>query len=92
MAGTTVAAIVTGNTVILRPSDRAPIVAAKFVELMEEAGLPQGVLNYLPGGEAEVGEYIVEHPQTRFISFTGSRAVGCRIYERAAIVQPGQNG
>ncbi|WP_035044764.1 L-glutamate gamma-semialdehyde dehydrogenase [Anoxybacillus flavithermus] len=90
MAGTTVAAIVTGNTVILRPSDRAPIVAAKFVELMEEAGLPAGVLNYLPGGEAEVGEYIVEHPKTRFISFTGSRAVGCRIYERAAIVQPGQ--
>ncbi|WP_027408849.1 L-glutamate gamma-semialdehyde dehydrogenase [Anoxybacteroides tepidamans] len=90
MAGTTVAAIVTGNTVILRPSDRAPIVAAKFVEVMEEAGLPAGVLNYLPGGEAEVGEYLVEHPKTRFISFTGSRAVGCRIYERAAIVQPGQ--
>lgn len=90
MAGTTVAAIVTGNTVILRPSDRAPVVAAKFVEVMEEAGLPSGVLNYLPGGEAEVGEYLVEHPHTRFISFTGSRAVGCRIYERAAIVQPGQ--
>ncbi|BAD77174.1 pyrroline-5 carboxylate dehydrogenase [Geobacillus kaustophilus HTA426] len=90
MAGTTVAAIVTGNTVILRPSDRAPIVAAKFVEVMEEAGLPPGVLNYLSGGEAEVGEYLVEHPKTRFISFTGSRAVGCRIYERAAIVQPGQ--
>ncbi|ANB58276.1 putative delta-1-pyrroline-5-carboxylate dehydrogenase [Anoxybacillus sp. B7M1] len=90
MAGTTVAAIVTGNTVILRPSDRAPVVAAKFVEMMEEAGLPAGVLNYLPGGEAEVGEYLVEHPKMRFISFTGSRAVGCRIYERAAIVQPGQ--
>ncbi|PDM40349.1 L-glutamate gamma-semialdehyde dehydrogenase [Parageobacillus yumthangensis] len=90
MAGTTVAAIVTGNTVILRPSDRAPVVAAKFVEVMEEAGLPSGVLNYLPGGEAEVGEYLVEHPKTRFISFTGSRVVGCRIYERAAIVQPGQ--
>ncbi|AEH49771.1 L-glutamate gamma-semialdehyde dehydrogenase [Parageobacillus thermoglucosidasius] len=90
MAGTTVAAIVTGNTVILRPSDRAPVVAAKFVEVMEEAGLPSGVLNYLPGGGAEVGEYLVEHPKTRFISFTGSRAVGCRIYERAAIVQPGQ--
>jgi 1-pyrroline-5-carboxylate dehydrogenase len=90
MAGTTVAAIVTGNTVILRPSDRAPVVAAKFVEVMEEAGLPSGVLNYLPGGESEVGEYLVEHPKTRFISFTGSRAVGCRIYERAAIVQPGQ--
>jgi 1-pyrroline-5-carboxylate dehydrogenase len=90
MAGTTAAAIVTGNTVILRPSDRAPVVAAKFVEVMKEAGLPSGVLNYLPGGEADVGEYLVEHPKTRFISFTGSRAVGCRIYERAAIVQPGQ--
>lgn len=90
MAGTTVAAIVSGNTVILKPADATPVIAAKFVELMEEVGLPAGVLNYLPGDGIEVGEYLVEHPKTRFISFTGSRAVGCRIYERAAKVQKGQ--
>lgn len=90
MAGTTVAAIVSGNTVILKPADATPVIAAKFVELMEEVGLPSGVLNYLPGDGIDVGEYLVEHPSTRFISFTGSRAVGCRIYERASKVQPGQ--
>jgi len=90
MVGTTTAAIVTGNTVLLKPSNNALVIAAKFVEVMEEAGLPAGVLNYLPGDSYEVGEYLVDHPQTRFISFTGSKAVGCRIYERAAKVHPGQ--
>ncbi|TCN19891.1 L-glutamate gamma-semialdehyde dehydrogenase [Mesobacillus foraminis] len=90
MAGTTVAGIVSGNTVILKPADATPVVAAKFVELMDEVGLPAGVLNFIPGDGIEVGEYLVEHPKTRFISFTGSRAVGCRIYERASKVQPGQ--
>lgn len=90
MAGTVTAAIVAGNTVLLKPSDNTPVVAAKFVEVMEEAGLPRGVLNYIPGEGAEIGDYLVDHPKTRFISFTGSREVGCRIYERAAKVHPGQ--
>ncbi|MFS0784488.1 L-glutamate gamma-semialdehyde dehydrogenase [Bacillus sp. 1P06AnD] len=90
MAGTTVAAIVTGNTVLLKPASTTPIIAAKFVEIMEEAGLPAGVLNFVPGSGAEVGDYLVDHPQTRFISFTGSRDVGTRIFERASKVQPGQ--
>ncbi|MDQ0247312.1 1-pyrroline-5-carboxylate dehydrogenase [Bacillus fengqiuensis] len=90
MAGTTVAAIVSGNTVILKPADSTPVIAAKFVELMEEAGLPEGVLSFVQGVGAEIGEYLVDHPKTRFISFTGSRAVGCRIYERASKVNPGQ--
>ncbi|MGE8018516.1 L-glutamate gamma-semialdehyde dehydrogenase [Peribacillus frigoritolerans] len=90
MAGTAAAAIVTGNTILLKPSNNTPVVAAKFVEVMKEAGLPQGVLNYIPGSGAEVGDYLVDHPKTRFISFTGSREIGCRIYERAAKVQPGQ--
>lgn len=90
MAGTAVAAIVTGNTILLKPADATPVVAAKFVEVMEEAGLPNGVLNFIPGKGEVIGDYLVEHPKTRFISFTGSRAVGCRIYERAAKVQPGQ--
>jgi 1-pyrroline-5-carboxylate dehydrogenase len=90
MAGTTVAAIVAGNSVLLKPANNTPVVAAKFVELMEEAGLPEGVLNFVPGSGAEIGDYLVDHPKTRFVSFTGSREVGCRIYERAAKVQPGQ--
>ncbi|MGG3820633.1 L-glutamate gamma-semialdehyde dehydrogenase [Geobacillus thermodenitrificans] len=90
MAGTTVAALVTGNTVLLKPASATPVVAYKFAEVLEEAGLPAGVLNYIPGSGAEVGDYLVEHPRTRFISFTGSRDVGIRIYERAAKVQPGQ--
>jgi 1-pyrroline-5-carboxylate dehydrogenase len=90
MAGTTVAAIVTGNTVLLKPASATPVVAAKFVEVMEEAGLPKGVLNYVPGSGSEVGDYLVDHPRTRFISFTGSREVGIRIYERAAKVNKGQ--
>ncbi|WP_176585582.1 L-glutamate gamma-semialdehyde dehydrogenase [Priestia megaterium] len=90
MAGTATAAIVTGNTILLKPAGATPVIAAKFVELMEEAGLPKGVLNFVPCRGAEVGDYLVEHPKTRFISFTGSREVGCRIYEKAAKVQVGQ--
>lgn len=90
MAGTTVAAIVAGNTVLLKPASSAPIVAAKFVEIMMEAGLPDGVLNFVPGSGAEVGDYLVDHKDTRFISFTGSREVGLRIYERASKVSDGQ--
>ncbi|MEY9869688.1 1-pyrroline-5-carboxylate dehydrogenase [Peribacillus sp. B2I2] len=90
MAGTAVAAIVTGNTILLKPASTTPIVAAKFVEVMLEAGLPAGVLNFVPGNGAEVGDYLVDHPKTRFISFTGSRDVGLRIYKRASEVNEGQ--
>ena len=90
MAGTCVAAVVTGNTVLLKPASTTPVVAAKFVEVMEEAGLPAGVINFVPGSGSEVGDYLVDHPKTRFVSFTGSREVGTRIYERASKVQEGQ--
>ncbi|AVK82306.1 L-glutamate gamma-semialdehyde dehydrogenase [Lysinibacillus sp. B2A1] len=90
MAGTTVAAIVTGNTVLLKPASTTPVIAAKFVEVMEEAGLPKGVLNFVPGSGSEVGDYLVDHKDTRFISFTGSRDVGLRIFERASKVHDGQ--
>ncbi|MBD7938858.1 L-glutamate gamma-semialdehyde dehydrogenase [Cytobacillus sp. Sa5YUA1] len=90
MAGTTVAAIVAGNTVLLKPASTTPIVAAKFVEVMEEAGLPKGVLNFVPGSGAEVGDYLVDHKDTRFVSFTGSRDVGLRINERASKLNDGQ--
>lgn len=90
MAGTTVAALVSGNTVVLKPASATPVVAAKFVEVMIEAGIPAGVLNYVPGSGSEVGDYLVDHKDTRFISFTGSRDVGIRIYERASKVNEGQ--
>ncbi len=90
MAGTTLAALVTGNTVLLKPASTTPIIAYKFVEILEEAGLPAGVVNYIPGSGGEVGDYLVDHPRTRFISFTGSRDVGLRINQRAAIQQEGQ--
>jgi 1-pyrroline-5-carboxylate dehydrogenase len=90
MAGTTVAAAVTGNTVLLKPASTTPVVAAKFMEVLEEAGMPAGVINYIPGSGSEIGDYIVDHPKTRMISFTGSREVGERIYQRAAKVNKGQ--
>ncbi|MHA6252587.1 L-glutamate gamma-semialdehyde dehydrogenase [Oceanobacillus sp. CAU 1775] len=90
MAGTTAAAFVTGNTVLLKPASTTPIIAYKFLEVLEEAGLPNGVVNYIPGPGSEVGDYLVDHPRTRFISFTGSREVGTRIFERAAVVHEGQ--
>jgi len=90
MAGMTAAAIVCGNTVILKPSVDAPTIAAKFMGLLEEVGLPDGVVNFCPGEGPEFGSAVVEHPQTRFIAFTGSKAVGLEIHERAAKTRPGQ--
>jgi 1-pyrroline-5-carboxylate dehydrogenase len=90
LTGMTVAAIVAGNTVVLKPSSLAPVIGYKVVEILEEAGLPKGVLNYLPCSGKDVGDLLVDHPLTRFVSFTGSRDVGVRIHERAAKVQPGQ--
>ncbi|MBC5636295.1 L-glutamate gamma-semialdehyde dehydrogenase [Ornithinibacillus sp. BX22] len=90
MAGTAVAAMVTGNTVLLKPASVTPVVAYKFMEVLEEAGMPAGIINYIPGPGSEVGDYLVNHPRTRFISFTGSREVGLNIFENAAKIQPGQ--
>jgi len=90
MVGMTSAAAVSGNCVLLKPASDSPIIAAKFVEILHEAGLPEGVVNFVPGSGAEIGDYIVEHPKIRFISFTGSKDVGLRINELAAKHQPGQ--
>ncbi|MBI4720063.1 MAG: L-glutamate gamma-semialdehyde dehydrogenase [Chitinivibrionia bacterium] len=90
MAGMTSAAFVAGNTVVLKPSSDAPVIAAKFVEVLREVGLPAGVVNYLPGSGAKVGDFIVQHPKTRLIAFTGSKEVGLRINEQAAMHRPGQ--
>ena len=90
MAGMTAAAIVTGNTVILKPSSDSPTIAARFIDVLEEAGMPPGVVNFCPGSGATFGNAIVQHPKTRFIAFTGSKEVGLDIHERAAKPQPGQ--
>ncbi len=90
LTGMTVASIVTGNTVVLKPSSDSPVIAAKFMEVMEEAGLPHGIINYIPGSGSVIGDYLVKHPKTRFIAFTGSKEVGLRINELAAKPQQGQ--
>ena len=90
MAGMTLASIVSGNTVILKPSSDSPTIGAKFVELLEEAGMPDGVVNFCPGAGASFGNSVVAHPKTRFIAFTGSREVGLDINKSAATQAPGQ--
>jgi 1-pyrroline-5-carboxylate dehydrogenase len=90
MAGMTMASVVAGNTVILKPSSDSPTIAAKFIELVEEAGIPDGVVNFCPGAGASFGNAVVAHPKTRYIAFTGSREVGLDIHKRAAENVPGQ--
>ena len=91
LVGMTVAALVAGNTVVIKPSSETPTIAAKFAEVLLEAGFPATDRSrLLTGSGAAVGDVLVEHPKTRFISFTGSRDVGLRINELAAKTQPGQ--
>jgi 1-pyrroline-5-carboxylate dehydrogenase len=90
LAGMTVASLVTGNTVIVKPSSETPTIGAKFAEVLLEAGFPEGSFTLLTGSGAAVGDVLVQHPKTRFVSFTGSRDVGLRINELAAKTQPGQ--
>jgi 1-pyrroline-5-carboxylate dehydrogenase len=90
MAGISAAGFVAGNTVILKPSSETPMMAYLFADIMRQTGLPDGVLNYFVASGAEAGDYLVDHPKTRFISFTGSMEVGLRIIERAAKINPGQ--
>lgn len=90
LTGMTVAAVVAGNTVVLKPSSDSPTVAYKFFEVLEQAGMPPGVVNFLPGPGAVVGDVLVAHPRTRFVAFTGSKEVGLRINQMAANQAPGQ--
>ncbi len=90
LTGMSAAAIVTGNTVVLKPSSDSPLIGYKFCGIMEDAGLPPGVLNFVAGPGAAVGDTLVRHPNCRFIAFTGSKEVGIHINTEAAKVQPGQ--
>ncbi|HEX9109333.1 MAG TPA: L-glutamate gamma-semialdehyde dehydrogenase [Longimicrobiales bacterium] len=90
--GMVMAAIVSGNTVVLKPASTAPAIAYQIVRaLLDEGGIPHGVVNYLTGPGGSVGDALVDSPRTRFVALTGSKEVGMRIFERAAKVQPGQH-
>ncbi len=91
MVGMTTAALVAGNTVVLKPASTSPVIAAQLVKLLNErCHLPAGVLNFVPGPGGAMGDALVDHPKTRLIAFTGSKEIGLRIFERAAVRQPGQ--
>lgn len=90
MVGMTSASIAAGNTVVLKPSSESPMMAWLFFDIMQKLGLPEGVINFCVASGAEAGDYMVEHPLTRYISFTGSMEVGLRINELAAKKSPGQ--
>jgi 1-pyrroline-5-carboxylate dehydrogenase len=88
--GLAIGPVAAGNTVVVKPSSYTPLIGSSFMEIVKSAGLPNGVINFLPGLGHEVGDYLVDHPRTRFINFTGSRDVGVRLMTRAAQIYPGQ--
>jgi RHH-type proline utilization regulon transcriptional repressor/proline dehydrogenase/delta 1-pyrroline-5-carboxylate dehydrogenase len=88
--GQVTAALVTGNAVVFKPAEQTPAVAAQLVAALLEAGLPPGVLAFLPGAGEVVGAHLVRHPEVAFVAFTGSRAVGLGIVADAAVHRPGQ--
>jgi 1-pyrroline-5-carboxylate dehydrogenase len=90
MAGMTLASTVAGNTVVLKPSSDSPAIAYMFFEALEQAGMPPGVVNFLPCPGGSVGDVLVGHPRTRYVAFTGSKEVGLRINALAAKAAPGQ--
>jgi RHH-type proline utilization regulon transcriptional repressor/proline dehydrogenase/delta 1-pyrroline-5-carboxylate dehydrogenase len=90
LCGMTVAALVSGNTVIIKPAEQSSVIGALFMEILREAGLPDGVANFLSGTGEEVGSLLVVHPEVDFIAFTGSREVGTQIWQTAGVTHPGQ--
>ena len=88
--GMTVAALVAGNCVLLKPAETTTVIAAKLTEILVEAGVPSGVFQYVPGKGSTAGAHLVNSPDVHMIVFTGSREVGCQIYANAAVLQPGQ--
>src|SRR6266852_6819830 len=90
MVGMTSASFVTGNTVVLKPASTSPAIAAQFMQVLEDVGLPAGVVNFLTGSGSTIGDALIENPQVRYIAFTGSREVGLRINELAAKPRKGQ--
>jgi 1-pyrroline-5-carboxylate dehydrogenase len=90
LVGMTIGPVAAGNTVVLKPASNTPLIGWGFMKVLAEAGLPPGVVNYLPGSGGVIGDALVDHPRTRFVNFTGSKEVGLRIAERSAQVHEGQ--
>jgi len=90
LVGMAIGPVLAGNTVVLKPASNTPVIGARWMEMVAEAGMPAGVINYLPGPGDGIGDYLVDHPSTRFVNFTGSKEVGLRIAERSAVVHEGQ--
>lgn len=90
LTGMVSAALVTGNTVIMKPAEQSAVCGAMVMEMFEEAGIPPGVLNFLPGKGRVIGQHLVDHKDVHMIAFTGSREVGLRIWESAGQTRPGQ--
>ena len=90
MAGLVVASLVTGNTVVLKPASDSPTIAAQFIDILYEAGIPKEAVNFITGPGGSVGDTLVQHPKTRYVGFTGSKEVGLRISELAGKAGPGQ--
>src|SRR5438132_2602361 len=90
MAGLVAASLVTGNTVVLKPASDSPTIAAKFIDILFEAGIPKEAVNFITGPGSVIGDVLVQHPKTRYVGFTGSKGVGMRISEVAGKTVPGQ--
>jgi 1-pyrroline-5-carboxylate dehydrogenase len=90
MAGLVAASLVTGNTVVLKPASDSPTIAAKFIDILYEAGIPKEAVNFITGPGGAVGDTLIQHPKTRYIGFTGSKEVGLHISELAGKASPGQ--
>ncbi len=90
LVGMAIDPVLAGNTIVLKPASNTPVIGARWMEMVADAGMPPGVVNYLPGPGGEIGDYLVDHPRTRFINFTGSKEVGLRIAQRSAVVHEGQ--
>jgi 1-pyrroline-5-carboxylate dehydrogenase len=90
LVGMAIGPVLAGNTIVLKPASNTPVIGARWMEMVADAGFPPGVINYLPGPGGAIGDHLVDHPRTRFVNFTGSMEVGLRIAERAAVVHDGQ--
>jgi 1-pyrroline-5-carboxylate dehydrogenase len=90
LVGMAIGPVLAGNTLVLKPASNTPIIGARWMEMVAAAGIPAGVINYVPGSGDELGDFLVDHPKTRFVNFTGSKEIGLRIAERSAKVNEGQ--
>jgi len=90
LVGMAVGPVAAGNTVVVKPASNTPILGFRFMEMVAEAGVPPGVINYVPGPGDAIGDILVDHPRTRFVNFTGSKEVGLRIAQRSSVVHDGQ--